>query len=101
MIMLEKQQTKAPTKGEIAEHKERTLKKLLDQAKKDEEEVDEIAKLDVEKEFVNENFIKMDNENRLNDRGIGVIDVTGVESALSELGVDEGDKHPEKRMRSV
>jgi hypothetical protein len=98
---IEKSQNKGPTKREIEEHKERTLKKLLDQAKKDEEEVDEVAQLDVNKEFVNENYIKMQNNNTFSERGIDVIDVSGVEGALSGLFIDDSDKHPEKRMKAV
>ena len=35
------------------------------------------------------------------DKGIDLVDVTGVDSALQELDISEYDKHPEKRMRSV
>jgi histidyl-tRNA synthetase len=73
---------------------------LLEQAQKEEEVVDEIAQLDVEKEFVNENFKKMEELNKFAEKGIGIIDVSGVEGALDELDVDV-DKLPEKRLRSV
>ncbi len=45
---------------------------------------------------MNPNFNKID---QVNERGIEIIDVTGVEEALTELTLTEIDKHPEKRMK--
>jgi len=33
--------------------------------------------------------------------GVEIIDVTGIEEALTELDLTEFDKHPEKRMRAA
>jgi hypothetical protein len=85
---------KAPTRGEIEEHKERTIKKLLLQKEEEEKEVTE--EIDVDKEFVNPNIIKTKT-----DTGLDIIDVTGVSDALTELELNEYDKHPEKRMRAA
>jgi hypothetical protein len=90
-------ENKAPTRREIQEHKERTLKKLLED-KAEKEEKNEIDEIDVEKEFVNENYGKL---NQVTTGGKEVVDLTGVDDALNELSVTDYDKHPEKRMRAA
>lgn len=96
LIYLEKNENKAPTRREIEDHKERTLKKLLQQhAEKNKEEEPEV--IDTDKEFVNPNFIN----NQINERGIEIVEASGLEDALSELTMNEFDKHPEKRMRAA
>lgn len=95
-MILEQTQTKAPTRREIQEHKERTLKRLLEQNKDQKEE--ETEQIDVEKEFVNPNYIQKE---KFNEKGQEIIDVTGVDEALSELSLTELDKHPEKRLKAA
>ncbi len=93
---IEQTQNKAPTRREIQEHKERTLKRLLEQNKDQKKE--DIEEIDVEKEFVNPNF----NQNeKYNEKGQEIIDVTGVDEALTELSLTEIDKHPEKRLKAA
>ncbi len=77
---------------------ERTLKKLQESIKVQEEEVEEI---DTDKPFVNENYAQIQQNSRFSEKGIGVIDVTGLDSALNELELSEYDKHPEKRMKAA
>ncbi len=95
---LEKQ-NKAPTRGEIEEHKQRTLQRLLDEKQKEEEEKDIVhqEEIDPDKEFINPNF---QNDN-LVAKGVDVIDATGLEDALQGLDLIDIDKHPEKRMRAA
>ena len=52
----------------------------------------------MDEEFVNENYAKL---NKKTDKGIGIIEATGIESALQEISLEEYDKHPEKRMRQA
>ena len=72
------------------------MKRLLEQHL--EKEIEPAEEIDLEKEFVNPNYNKL---NPVNDNGIEVIDVTGTEEALNELTMNDIDKHPEKRMRSA
>lgn len=91
-------QKKAPTRGEIEEYKLKALEKLVKQYEKETSKVEEQINIDVEKEFVNENYGKL---NAKTDTGVDIIDVSGVNDALEQLNVAEYDKHPEKRMRAV
>lgn len=52
----------------------------------------------MDKEYVNPNY---SNFNESNDNGIEVIDASGVNEALTEITLNELDKHPEKRMRAA
>jgi hypothetical protein len=97
-LTLETTKLKPPTKREIEDHMERTFKKLQESIKVKEVVVEEI---DTEKPFVNENYIKMEQTTKFTEKGIDVIDVTGLDSALNELNVSENDKHPEKRMKAA
>ena len=54
--------------------------------------------IDVDKEFVNENYPKMENKT---SGGHDIIDISGVDEALEVLTFTESDKHPEKRMAAV
>ncbi len=65
---------------------------------KKEEEKETVEEIDMDKEFVNPNYNKID---QITEDGVEVIDVTGVEDALTELSLNEIDKHPEKRMRAA
>jgi len=60
--------------------------------------VEEQIVIDVDKEFVNENYGKLDAKTTT---GADIIDVSGVNEALDQLNFIEYDKHPEKRMRAV
>jgi hypothetical protein len=95
-LLIPENKDKAPTRRDIEEHKERTLKKLLQQKMEEEKEI--VEDIDVEKEFINPNLNKL---NQVTEEGVEVINVTGVEDALTELSLTEIDKHPEKRMRAA
>lgn len=60
--------------------------------------MEEPINIDVEKEFVNENYSKL---NAKTTGGADIIDISGVNDALEQLNFSEYDKHPEKRMRAV
>ena len=59
---------------------------------------DQYEELDMDKEFVNENYAKL---NKKTDQGVDIIEASGLESALQEISLEEYDKHPEKRMRQA
>ena len=52
----------------------------------------------MDEEFINENYSKL---NKKTEKGIDIIEATGVDSALKEISLEEYDKHPEKRMRQA
>jgi hypothetical protein len=52
----------------------------------------------VDKEYVNENYGKLE---KVTDSGKPIIEASGVEDALEELAMEDYDKHPEKRMRQA
>ncbi len=74
------------------------MEKLVKQFEKETSNVVEQIKIDVDKEFVNENYGKI---NAKTSTGADIIDVSGVNDALEHLNVSEYDKHPEKRMKAV
>ena len=79
------------------------MKKSKKQLKEKEEEDKEKNKneyedLNMDEEFVNENYKKLKNKT---EGGVDIIEASGVESALQEISLEEYDKHPEKRMRQA
>ena len=52
----------------------------------------------MDQEFINENYNKL---NKKTESGVGIIEASGIESALQEISLEEFDKHPEKRMRAA
>ena len=93
-------QISAPTRKQIQQYEEERIQKLLKE--KDEQEKmqnkNEYDDLDMNQEFVNENYNKL---NKKTAEGIDIIEASGVESALQEISLEEYDKHPEKRMRQA
>jgi hypothetical protein len=87
-----KYKLKPPTKKDFHQSEQERINKLLKKIDEDKKEVNEIDKLDMDKEFVNENYTKF-NDN--------VIEATGIENALDEMTIEEYDKHPEKRMKQA
>lgn len=81
---------KPPTKKQIKESEEERIKKLLKAQKEKEKEQNE--EIDVDKEFVNENYIQKDPK---------TIEASGIDNALEEMTVEDYDKNPEKRMRQA
>lgn len=68
----------------------------MEQHKDKEEKQPVVEEIDVEKEFVNENFLKVTSSGNSD-----LIEVSGVSDALDQLVMNEFDKHPEKRMRAA
>ena len=89
-----------PTRNQIQQYEEERIKKLLKEKEKEEDEKDHNPNddIDVEKEFVNENYGKLEKKT---DKGIDIIEATGIDSALEEMKLEDYDKHPEKRMRQA
>ena len=81
---------KPPTKKQIKESEEERIKKLLKAQEEKEKEQNE--EIDVDKEFVNENYIQKDPK---------TIEASGIDNALEEMTVEDYDKNPEKRMRQA
>lgn len=81
---------KPPTKKQIQESEEKRIKDLL--KAQEEKEKDQIEEIDVDKEFVNENYLEKDPK---------TIEASGIDNALEEMTVEDYDKHPEKRMRQA
>ena len=88
---------KAPTRGEIEEYKLKVVEKYMEKAKLDDNIIQPIN-IDLNQEFVNENYGKLENKT---SQGVEIVDVSGVNEALEQLTFSEFDKHPEKRMRAV
>jgi hypothetical protein len=88
---------KAPTRSEIEAHKLKELQRFMMMGKED-DKIEPQIKIDLDKEFVNENYAKMENKTL---GGYDIIDISGVNEALEILTVNEFDKHPEKRMAAV
>ncbi len=95
-----KNQVSGPTKRQIQEYEEERINKLLKEKEEEEKEKtkDQHEDLNMDEEFVNENYAKL---NKKTEKGIGIIEATGIESALQEISLEEYDKHPEKRMRQA
>ncbi len=70
----------------------------MKQYDKETSKVEDTIKIDVDKEFVNENYGKL---NPVTSSGAQIIDISGVNEALEQLNFNEYDKHPEKKMRAV
>ena len=86
----------APSKGEIAKFEQERIDTLM---KKNEEESSKVVdnpndEIDTDKEYVNENYLKDPNK---------VIDISGIDQALSQLKFEMGelDLHPEKRVKQA
>ena len=94
------QPVSGPTKKQIQKYEEEHIQQLLKEKEKQEDEKDHNPNddIDVEKEFVNENYGKLEKKT---DKGIGIIEATGLDSALEEIKLEDYDKHPEKRMRQA
>ena len=75
---------KPPTKKQIKESEEERIKKLLKAQEEKEKEQNE--EIDVDKEFVNENYIQKDPK---------TIEASGIDNALEEMTVEDYDKNPE------
>ena len=95
-----KDQVSAPTKREIKQYEEEQINKLLKQKEKEEDEKNKnpMDDIDLDKEFVNENYGKLEKKT---ESGIGIIEASGIDSALQEMSLEEYDKHTEKRMRQA
>lgn len=65
---------------------------------KEDDKIEPQINIDTDKEFINDNYAKMENKTT---GGHDIIDITGVNEALDVLSFNEFDKHPEKRMAAV
>ena len=95
-----KNQVSAPTRKQIQQYEEERVKKLLKEKEEEEKEKnkDPIEDLNMDEEFVNDNYAKL---NKKTDQGVDIIEASGIDSALKEISLEEYDKHPEKRMRQA
>ena len=95
-----KNQVSAPTRKQIQQYEEERVKKLLKEKEEEEKEKnkDSIEDLNMDEEFVNDNYAKL---NKKTDQGVDIIEASGIDSALKEISLEEYDKHPEKRMRQA
>ena len=94
-----KNQVSAPTRKQIQQYEEERVKKLLKEKEEEKEKnKDPIEDLNMDEEFVNDNYAKL---NKKTDQGVDIIEATGIDSALKEISLEEYDKHPEKRMRQA
>ena len=95
-----KNQISAPTRKKIQQYEEEHFKKLLKEKeeKKKKKNKDPIEDLNIDEEFVNYNYAKL---NKKTDQGVDIIEASGIDSALKEISLEEYDKHPEKRMRQA
>ena len=95
-----KNQVSAPTRKQIQQYEEERIQKLLKEKEHKEDEKDHNPNddIDVEKEFVNENYGKLEKKT---DQGVDIIEATGLDSALQEMNLEDYDRHPEKRMRQA
>lgn len=91
-----KYKLQAPTRRQIQEFEEKRIQDLLKQ--KEKEEKNPIDEIDVDKEFVNENYGKLEKKT---ESGINIIEASGIDNALSEIKLEDYDKHPEKRMKQA
>ena len=89
-----------PTRKQIQQYEEERIQKLLKEKEKEKEENvhNPNDDIDEEKEFVNENYGKLEKKT---EKGIDIIEASGLDSALQEISLEEYDKHPEKRMRQA
>ena len=89
-----------PTRKQIQQYEEERIQKLLKEKEKEEDLKDHNPNddIDVEKEFVNENYAKLEKKT---DKGVDIIEATGIDAALEEMKLEDYDKHPEKRMRQA
>ena len=95
-----KNQVSWPTLKQIQQYEEERIQKLLKEREKQEDLKDHNPNddIDVEKEFVNENYGKLEKKT---DKGIDIIEASGLDSALQEMSLEDYDRHPEKRMRQA
>ena len=89
-----------PTRKQIQQYEEERIQKLLKEKEKEEDLKDHNPNddIDVEQEFVNENYAKLEKKT---DKGVDIIEATGIDSVLEEMKLEDYDKHPEKRMRQA
>ena len=89
-----------PTRKQIQQYEEERIQKLLKEKEKEEDLKDHNPNddIDIEKEFVNDNYAKLEKKT---DKGVDIIEATGIDSALEEMKLEDYDKHPEKRMRQA
>lgn len=57
--------------------------------------------IDVDEEYVNNNFLKMEEYQDYLINGIDVIEGSDMDALISKLNLSEGVKHPEKRMKAA
>ena len=95
-----KNQVSGPTRKQIQQYEEERIQKLLKEREKQEDLKDHNPNddIDVEKEFVNENYGKLEKKT---DKGVDIIEASGLDSALQEMSLEDYDRHPEKRMRQA
>ena len=94
------QPVSGPTKKQIQQYEEERIQQLLKKKEKEEDEKEHNPNddIDVEKEFVNENYGKLEKKT---EKGVDIIEATGLDSALQEIKLEDYDKHPEKRMKQA
>lgn len=96
--------TNTISKGAVLETKENDLRKLAE--KKDKESAKQTSSyvnqnLDLDKDYVNENFSKMEEYQDYLKSGVEVLEGNCLDSILETLSVTETVTHPEKRLKAA
>lgn len=91
------------TKGSAHQHKEKDLLKLSEKFEnvKIDNVKNEMSEIDIDQEYVNENFLKMNEYQEYILSDIHVIEGNSTDSILKNINLSNEMKHPEKKMRSA
>lgn len=91
------------TKGSVHQHKEKDLMKLSEKFEnvKIESNKNEMNEIDIDQEYVNENFLKMNEYQEFILSDVQVIEGNSADSILKNINLTTEMKHPEKKMRAA
>lgn len=84
--------------------KEEDLKRLAD--KKNQENIKnqistQVNEIDADEEYVNQNFLKMEEYKDYLKNGVDFIDESGIDNIMNSICLGEEMKHPEKKMKAA
>lgn len=98
-----KKQEHKITMGSVQQAKEEELKKLSEKFDKQEitTSYDKELNVNVEEDFVNSNFLKMEEYKEYLKNGVDLVEASGVESATESFNINSSITHPEKRVRAA
>lgn len=96
--------TNSFSKGAVFETKDQDLRKLAEKKDKEsEKQTNSYAnhKIDMNKDYENENFEKMEEYQEYLKSGCDLVEGSGVDSILESLTITEEINHPEKRLKAA